>query len=183
MVKYFPNMVIARAAGAFLHAHGIPVQISEQLDALRGNRGRLDIAKGHVETAQQLLNEFERSPVSWSESLEDQARPDLSQLPAAYTPTCIHCHQYLPLDADVTKCPKCKAPVDIIERIITCFGPEALVDCYDESEEQVIPQDVVESSKVNCPGCGYSLAAHPGKGTCPECGRKYLKERIILGLD
>lgn len=131
--------------------------------------------------AERLLDDMQTNPPDpgW----EPDATPDVSALDTERFPvTCTSCHQHLPVDDPaLPSCPACRAPVDLVERIVELHGPEALVDCYPpvEGDEEASVSFDPAMLEIPCPGCGESLAGLPQVGRCRACGQLFDKADLF----
>lgn len=101
---------------------------------------------------------------------EDEWRPDLSGLdPARYGVCCPKCDMPLPLDSALERCPKCDAGIDLVDLMVTTYGPEAFEAIG--REEGVIDWD------ARCDSCRASLRGQALTGRCCSCGSLYAVEK------
>lgn len=185
VARAFTSLILARQAASYLVNNGIPATILGEQDAFggggaygSGGQYTVVVEDAYKDAAKDMLNHMDQIPVEKDPDWESQIRPDLSMLDAATTAPCPSCSEDLPLDASVTKCPRCAAPVDVVEVLVARHGPEVLDACFPDLQED-IPADVLDASLIDCPGCGYSLTGLAHRGQCPECGADYSKQDIL----
>jgi len=143
------NMIEANAAALHLRRHDVPATVvgHHDFDVSMGYQVLQKIAGGPYELmlidpeqqvdAERILESFEAEPVELAPDWERVAKHlDLSLLdPEACAITCPACGGDLPLDNQITACPDCAAPVDIIQRLVDTHGPDALADAIIEEPE------------------------------------------------
>jgi len=185
-VATFVSAIEAQNAVLYLLEHGvvsrvhIPIEDAQFYRLRPGQMGAMEIHladERERELAEALIAEWRALPKVEHGTWDDQAEADLSRLDPALTVTCAGCRAELPR-ATEGACPSCAEPFDLLERVVSLHGPEALDDCYPDPEP-IVPDHVAIPAAVPCPSCGYALADLPVVGRCPECGRDYDKLAII----
>lgn len=178
----YRSSVVAHQAAEWLIQHGIAARVVGGTDALSGASGAFGvIVERHIEpAAKELLLEWERLPPLKPEEWEASSLPDLCLLDPSIKAPCPACGVPLPLDAAVRQCPRCTAPVDVVEIIVNCHGPEALDACFAD-DPAAVDDELLAQMDLRCPGCEYSLKGLAHTGVCPECGRRYSKHQLIRG--
>jgi hypothetical protein len=181
VTRYF-DPITARQAAAYLTAHGIVARAVVRIDTFNPETSVEIVNPDLLEAARTLLGQFDLQKPEYIEPLEDQAVPDLSKLPPALVPTCPRCRAVLPLSAMITSCGGCGAAVNVVDRIVEQFGPEALEGCFPidaDANFSDLTDEQISRLVLACPGCQYSLLGLPLSGVCPECGGAYDKREML----
>jgi rubrerythrin len=184
-IRIYPDPIIAEAAAAMLWESGIDARIISRANAtLVGSSAygeyELMVAENtDAGRARELLDAF-RPDLSGPTTSELAAavRADLSQLPAAFNPSCPSCCAAITPFPRPERCPSCAARIDIEQLIVDQHGPEAMEFCY-QVEPGEISDDLLATARLDCPGCAYPLTSLPARGQCPECGLPYDKQSML----
>lgn len=186
-LRRYRSAVEAESAAEFLRQHGLVVRVVQVLGAIPTLGGAWpsdsELYLGEPdrrEEAERLLAEMAASPLVLDPAWEEDARPDLARLDPALAPACPGCGVVLPLDDRLDACPGCGVGIDIAELIVQQHGPEALGGVLAEPDN-ALPEDVLAGARMSCPVCLYPLDGLPSRGTCPECGSPYDKQRLFRG--
>lgn len=180
-VRTYTSSIKAQQARALLQQSGIPAAILSNLVMCytgRTEQYQITVEGPDEQLARELLAEHEAAGAP-DHGWEVQALPDLTRLPAHLIPPCPSCAKPLLLLAGDRACPSCGIIVDLVALVIQRHGPEALIICYpDEDDNDANASDLTESS-VQCAQCRYSLTGLPRRGVCPECGVTYDKQHLL----
>lgn len=179
-LRLYDNLVRAQQTAQYLTQHGIAVKMFPLEDAgFARPRFELVLATRRQRArAEEILGEYEQESMVPETDWEEQSVPDLSRLdPNHCAVSCGACGASLPHDLDMTQCPECKAPYDLVERILEVHGPDALLDAFDE--EGVDANAVVDAFDWHCERCDASLLSMPRRDRCPSCGNLYDKDEMF----
>jgi hypothetical protein len=185
-VRSYPSLLEAQHAADFLRTCGILTTVTGSSEAFPGLGlhfpARFTVIIGDaadLPRARELLDSPDAQPAvdpDW----ESAAIPDLSRLDPRTQAPCPACKALLPLNASITSCSACHAPVDVVQILLDRYGPDLLAACYVEELED-IPEEVLDAANLACPKCQYPLRGLPTNGFCPECGRPYDRQALLRG--
>ena len=187
IVARYASPLLAEAAAEFLRQSSIAARSMGRLggDGIMGTTGGgvFEVAvlvNEQASPARELLQRFNESKPELDPDWEQTTEPDLTKLDPRHRPVCPTCGRLIAVRPDLSACPSCSAPADLLELIVEQHGPDALAPCYTD-QAQDLPDDLIESAPLSCPTCHCPLDGLEPEGICPECGAAYSKPDLLRG--
>ncbi|MEM9372390.1 MAG: hypothetical protein AAGA55_01990 [Planctomycetota bacterium] len=196
-VRPYPSLPHAWSAAAFLRSEGVLARGYQR----EAGRVRLGLVGGPTQfeawvavafepdilAAEEILDDFDRSPLPDEGEWEAQTEPDLSKLPTDLLVPCEWCKADLRPDIDARsrggvpiRCRSCNRDNDPVDCVVARHGPEALLGCYPEpADPDWIDEGTLNTLRLPCQRCRYPLSGLPPVGLCPECSAPYDKRAIV----
>ncbi|MFK7883579.1 MAG: hypothetical protein AB8F26_05270 [Phycisphaerales bacterium] len=196
-LRQYPSLPSAWSAAAFLRSEGVLARGYQR----EAGRIRLGMMGGPTQyeawvavafepdlpAANEILDEFDQSPLPSESDWHDQTEPDLSKLPSDLVVPCEWCKADFRTDINsgsksgtVIRCRSCNKDNDPVDRVVAKHGPEALLGCYPEATDpDWIDAATLDGLRLPCQRCGYRLSGLSLIGQCPECAEPYDKRAII----
>lgn len=189
-LRLYQSPAIAQLHAAHLREYGImagmidgSVSVIGTLYSSAIGQGQYELVistKRAIDRAIELLDELELNPPDIDEGWEDDVHPDLSMIDPKHIPNCPNCDTQLSIARPFGPCIRCFTKYDLMQLIFDQFGPEALANCYEQTEPMSHYSDEdVCSIELDCPTCSYPLDGLKIEGHCPECGLWFNRRELF----